>query len=211
MFYSCKSSNHIIYIAWYGNSLTGRIAGVKVDYAKKKDREDIENLVLWAISDFGFKMVPIYRVDILEYTSEKIRISPLKCYVKDRDSSTILAPCNRPGKFVEDVLNIDIGDYLPSTERIKWEWRRKKLPSYNDRKPTGEILEMPDLAKDKKISLLSLAQREKRNMELEEARKKTEWIHRAGKILSKHIENIKYISIRLEELERRKKRRRKSF
>ena len=63
--------NHLVYIAWYGNSLTGRIAGVKVDYAKKKDKEQIENLVLWAISDFGFKKVPIYRADILEYTSEK--------------------------------------------------------------------------------------------------------------------------------------------
>ena len=62
----------LAYMAWYGSSLYGRIAGVKVDYAKKKDREDIENLILWAILDFGFKMVPIYRADILEYTSEKI-------------------------------------------------------------------------------------------------------------------------------------------
>ena len=203
--------NHLVYMAWYGNSLTGRIAGVKIDYVKKKDKEDIENLAMWAISDFGFKMVPIYRVDILEYTSEKIRISPLKCYVKDRNSTTILTPCNRPGKFTEDVLNIDIADYLPPTEFIKWEWRKKKLPSSNDRKPVGEILEMPNLVKNKKISLLSLAQREKRNMEIEEARKKTEWIHRTGKILSEHIENIKYISARLEEQERRKEKEEKAF
>ena len=164
--------NHIIYMAWYGNSLTGRIAGVKIDYVKKKDKENIENLAMWAISDFGFKIVPIYRADILEYTTEKIRISPLKCYVKDRNSTTILTPCNKPGRIVKDILNIDIGEYLPPTEFIKWEWRIKKLPSCNDRKPTQEILNMPDLVKDKKISLLNLKQREKRNMEIEEARKK---------------------------------------
>ena len=203
--------NHLIYIAWYGNSLTGRIAGVKVDYAKKKDKEQIENLVLWAISDFGFKMVPIYRADILEYTSEKIRIFPLKFYVKDSESKTKLVPCNKPGKFTEDVLNIDIEDYLPSTEVIKWEWRNKKLASSNDRKPAGDILEMQNLVENKKISLLSLAQREKRNAELEEARKKTEWVHQTEKILNEHVEKIKFISVKLEELERRKEKEEQAF
>ena len=155
--------NHLVYIAWYGNSLTGRIAGVKIDYAKKRDKKQIENLILWAISDFGFKKVPIYRADILEYTSEKIRISPLKCYVKDSESKTKLVPCNKPGKFTEDVLDIDIEDYLPSTEFIKWEWRNKKLPSSNDRKPTGEILEMPNLVENKKnISAKSCTKRKKK-------------------------------------------------
>ena len=155
--------NHAVYVAWYGNSLTGRMAGVKVDYAKKKDKEDKENLIMWTISEFGFKMVPIYRADILEYTSEKILISPLKCYVKDRNSSTILTPCNRPGKFTKDILNIDIAEYLPPTEFIKWEWRDKKLISFDNRKPTGEILEMPYLVKDKKnISPKSGTKRKKK-------------------------------------------------
>ena len=70
-------------------------------------------------------MVPIYRADILEYTNESIRISPLKCYAKDKNSLTILTPCNKVGKFTKDVLNIDIEDYLPSTEFLKWEWRKK--------------------------------------------------------------------------------------
>ena len=203
--------NHIIYMAWYGNSLTGRIAGVKVDYAKKKDRQNIENLVLWTISDFGFKKVPIYRADILEYTSEKIRISPLKCYVKDCQSKTILVPCNKPGKFTRDVLDIEISDYLPPTDFINWEWRTHKLVSSNDRRPTGDILEMPNLAENKKISLLSLAEREKRNLELEEARKKTEWTHRTGKLLNEHIEKIKYISAKLEDLEKRKEKEEEAF
>ena len=203
--------NHIIYMAWYGNSLTGRIAGVKIDYVKKNDRQNIENLVLWAISDFGFRKVPIYRTDILEYTSEKIRISPLKCYVKDSQSKTIIAPCNKPGKFTKDVLNIEIADYLPPTEFIKWEWRTHKLASSNDRRPTEDILEMPNLAENKKISLLSLAEREKRNLELEEARKKTEWTHRTGKILNEHIQKIKFISAKLEDLKIKKEKEEEAF
>ena len=203
--------NHTLYIAWYGNSLTGRIAGVKVDYVKKKDRQNIENLVKWAISDFGFRKVPIYRADILEYTSEKIRISPLKCYVKGSKSKTILVPCNKPGKFTKDVLDIEIADYLPPTEFINWEWRTHKLASSNDRRPTTEILEMPKLAANKKISLLSLAEREKRNRELEEAKKKTEWIHRTGKILNENIELIKTITAKLEDLEKRKEKEEEAF
>ena len=155
--------NHTAYMAWYGNSLTGRIAGVRIDYAKKRDKEDIENFILWAISDFGFKMVPIYRADILEYTSDRVRISPLKCYVKDGESKTILTPCSKPGKFTKDVLNIDIADYLPPTDFINWEWRTHKLASSNDRKPTGEILEMPELATNKKnISFKSCTKRKEK-------------------------------------------------
>ena len=201
----------IIYIAWYGNSITGRIAGVKVDYVKKKDKEDIENLTKWAISDFGFRMVPIYRADILEYTNETIRISPLKCYAKDKSSTTILVPCNKVGKFTEDVLNIDLEEYLPSTEFLKWEWRKKKLASSNDRKPNWRILDMPDLVKNKEISLLSLKQREKRNAELEEARRKTAWVRKAEKILLTHLEKIKYISTQLELIERRKEKTEEAF
>ena len=203
-------------MAWYGNSLTGRIAGVRIDYIKKKDRENIENLARWAISDFGFKMVPIYRTDILEYTSDRVRISPLKCYVKDSNGTTILTPCNKPGKFTKEVLNIDIADYLPPTEFIKWEWRTHKLASSNDRKPTKEILEMPNLAENKKISLLSLAEREKRNLELAEAKNKTEWLHKTEKILNhkilkEKIETIRFISAKLEDLEKRKEKEEEAF
>ena len=61
---------------------------------------------------------------------------------------------------------------------------------------------MPNLADNKKLSLLSLAQREKRN--LEDARKKTEWLYRTEKILNEHLEKTKYISTQLEILEKRK-------
>ena len=203
--------NHTAYMAWYGNSLTGRIAGVRIDYAKKNDKENIENLVLWAISDFGFRKVPIYRADILEYTTDRVRISPLKCYVKGGETKTKLTPCSKPGKFTKDVLNIDISDYLPSTEFINWEWRTQKLASSNDRKPTGDILEMPQLAKNKKISLLSLTEREKRNLELVEARKKTDWLHRTNLILKEKIETIRFICAKLEDLENRKQKEEEAF
>ena len=70
---------------------------------------------------------------------------------------------------------------------------------------------MPDLARNKKISLLSLTQREKRNAELDEARKKTEWLHRTEKILKDEIEKIKYIYAKLEEIEKIKKRTEEVF
>ena len=203
--------NHTLYFAWYGNSLTGRIAGVRIDYAKKNDKENIENLVLWAISDFGFKKVPIHRMDILEYTSDRVRMSPLKVYVKGNNTKTILTPCNRPGKFTKDVLDIETSDYLPPTEFINWEWRTQKLASANDRKPTGEILEMPQLAKNKKVSLLSIAEREKRNLEIAEARKKTEWLHKTEKILNEKLETIRFICAKLEDLENRKQKEEEAF
>ena len=203
--------NHTLYFAWYGNSLTGRIAGVRIDYAKKKDKENIENLVLWAISDFGFCKVPIHRMDILEYTTDRVRMSPLKVYVKGSNTKTILTPCNKPGKFTKDVLDIEISDYLPPTEFINWEWRTQKLASANDRKPTGEILEMPQLAKNKKVSLLSLTEREKRNLELAEAKNKTEWLHKTEKILKEKIETIRFICAKLEDLENRKQKEEEAF
>ena len=203
--------NHTAYMAWYGNSLTGRIAGVRIDYAKKKDKENIENLILWAISDFGFCKVPIYRVDILEYTTDSVRMSPLKAYIKGSNAKTILTPCNKPGKFTQDVLNIDIADYLPHTEAIKWEWRTHKLASANDRKPTGEIVEMPELAKNKNISILSIAEREKRNRELTEAKNKTEWLHKTEKILNEKLKTIRFICAKLEDLENRKQKEKEAF
>ena len=203
--------NHTLYFAWYGSSLTGRIAGVRIDYAKKNDRQNIENLVLWAISDFGFKKVPIHRMDILEYCADRVRMSPLKVYVKGNNTKTILTPCNRPGKFTKDVLDIEIKDYLPPTEFINWEWRTQKLASANDRKPTGEIFEMPQLAKNKKVSLLSIAEREKRNLEPIEARKKTEYLHKTEKILNEKLETIRFICAKLEDLENRKQKEEEAF
>ena len=208
--------NNIIYIAWYGSSLTGRIAGVRIDYTKKKDKENIENMVLWAMSDFAFRKVPIYRMDILEYTTDSVRMSPLKAYTKPENTKTILTPCNRPRRFNKDVLNIDIADYLPPTEFIKWEWRSRTLETSDNRKPTGEIIEMPELVKNRVVSLLSITEREKRNKEIEEARNKTEYIHKTEKILNEKKpaikkETINYINGKLKELEKTREKEEEAF
>ena len=208
--------NNIIYIAWYGSSLTGRIAGVRIDYTKKKDKENIENMVLWAMSDFAFRKVPIYRMDILEYTTDSVRMSPLKAYTKPENTKTILTPCNRPGRFNKDALNIDIADYLPPTEFIKWEWRSRTLETSDNRKPTGEIIEMPELVKNRVVSLLSITEREKRNKEIEEARNKTEYIHKTEKILNEKKptikkETINYINGKLKELEKTREKEKEAF
>ena len=50
----------LIYIAWYGNTITGRIVGIKIDFSKKQDKDNIEDLILWAASDFGFRKIPIF-------------------------------------------------------------------------------------------------------------------------------------------------------
>ena len=61
--------NSTLYMGWYGNSLTGRIVGVKSPI--KTTQEQTENLILWHISDFGFRACPIYRVDILDAGKKK--------------------------------------------------------------------------------------------------------------------------------------------
>ena len=63
--------NSNIYMAWYANTLTKRIVEVKAEL-KNMVPDKLENFIQWFISDFGFKMVPIYRVDILETDTEKI-------------------------------------------------------------------------------------------------------------------------------------------
>ena len=203
--------NHLVYVAWYGNSLTGRIAGVKVDYAKKKDKEDIENLILWTISDFGFKKVPIYRADILEYTSEKIRISPLKCYVKDSNSTTILVPCNKPGKFTVDVLDIDIEEYLPSTEFIKWEWRNRKLASSNDRRPKEDILEMENLVENKKNIFVKSYTKRKKKCRIRGSKEKNGMGTPNGKNIKCTRRKNKIYLCKIRRIRKKKRKRKRGF
>ena len=171
----------IIYLIWYGNSITNRLVGIKNDYSKQKDQDNIEDYVKWIISDFGFRMCPIYRTDILKIEDQKSILSPLQCYIKDKDSYTILAPCNRPlvvyNRENEKTKNLpDISFYLPSKYFVSWEWRYKKERPSNERKPKQEIIEMPELTIDKKVSMLSVKQRAIIKEELLEAKLKVEWV-----------------------------------
>ena len=136
-----------IYMAWYGNTLTGRIVGVKGDF-KKMDPVLLENYIQWFISDFSFRKVPIYRVEVLKTEEDKIYFGPLRAYVKNSNSYTYLTPCNRPTQIYIDAP--DIEKFLPSTEEVEWKWRTKRVRTNKERKPTQEIEECTHLIQDKK-------------------------------------------------------------
>ena len=192
-FFLVDRENAFIYVAWYGNKETGRVSGVKIDYSRKKDKTDISNLIKWAVSDFGFRMVPNYVAEIIEYGEDTLKISPLRCFIKEENTATKLVPCNKPGDYNRDALFTDIQKFLPETKSIKWEWRTNSLPPFDKRKPTCEIIEMPELTKDIHVSLLSTIERQKREEELEEAKKNTLWARRAESILSSETEKLQYI------------------
>ena len=199
--------HYIIYLIWYGNSYTGRLVGIKNDYSKKKDKENIEDYIQWAIADFGFKMVPIWRADILSIEQNSVRMSPLLCYVKKQDSSTLLAPCNRPLVVYTDPP--DISFFLPSTPFVDWKWRSKKEKPSDSRKPKQELVEMPEIANGKKVSMLSVKQRATIEEEIREAKEKVQWMDSSKDILKSLEEgapiDIENIRIRMEAIERRKK------
>ena len=196
-----------IYVAWYGNKETGRVCGVKIDYSRKKDKTDIENLIKWAVSDFGFRLVPIYVTEIIEYGKDTIKISPLRCFVKEENTTTKLVPSKKPGENNRDTAFIDIQNFLPETKTIKWEWRTNGLPPFDKRKPTYETIEMPELTKNIQVSLLSTIERQKREEELEEAKRNTLWVRKAETILSPEMEKLQYIfeSIKRKEKEEKEK------
>ena len=209
--------NHIIYLIWYGSVLTKRLAGIQIDYSKKKDKDNIEDYVEWVISDFGFKMVPIFRTDILSIENENIILSPLRCYVKNPDSYTILGPCRRALSIFTDAPDIEF--YLPSTSFVKWEWRTKKEKPSESRKAKQELIEMPESTGNKKVSLLSVKQRAKIEEELREARLKGEWMYSSKNVLNKlmlHLpaqstEHLKIIKNNVKDLEKLKKLKQKAL
>ena len=203
--------NTTIYVLWYGNLETGRLVGVKIDYSKVVDKDNIDNIILWAVSDFGFRLVPIYVSEIIEYKKDSVLFSPLKCFVKGKDTKTRLVQCNFPRKINNEASNININEFLPPTRFLEWEFRIKKLPSYKDVKPIYDILECPELVKDKAISFLDVISRHKRNLELEEQKNKTIWIRETEEKLNKKSKYLEYIYLKLKEKEKLKELTEKSF
>ena len=126
--------NSTIYMGWYANTLTNRIVGTKGNFSKLIEEGKIENFIQWWISDFGFRMVPIFRADILRVEKDSFYMSPLQCYVKNPNSYTILTPCNMPTIVYKNPPDIEY--FLPSTELVSWKWREKKAAEYARRKPT---------------------------------------------------------------------------
>ena len=177
----------MLYIILYGSILTKTFVGYVLDYSISKEKINLEDFVGWAISDFAFKMVPIYRVDILEAENDNIIFSNIKCFVKKEDSFTYLAPCRKPLYITKDPPSIEF--YLPSTNCVSWKWRTKKEKAPQFRKPTQEIIEIPELTKNKKLYFYSTKERFKIEEELRELKEKTIFLNNTKKILSLVIEN----------------------
>ena len=60
-------------------------------------------------------------------------MSPIQCYIKNKDSSTILTPCNRPTTIHKNPPCISF--YLPSTPFVCWEWRTRKERATKENQP----------------------------------------------------------------------------
>ena len=160
-------------MGWFGNSLTGRIAGVKGMF-KNLSPEDLEKYILWFISDFGFRKCPVYRVEILHTENSKIYLSPLRVFVKNSSGYTYLTPCNKPTQTYPEGAP-DIENFLPSTDEISFRWRRKKVRVNKERKPTQELEECSHLVENRKISLLSCRDRQEILDQLQEAKEIQKW------------------------------------
>ena len=198
-------------MCYYGSSLTGKTVGVKIDYSQKRDKENIDSFVMWCISDFGFRLLPIYVTEVIIPDNENIYLYPLKCYIKSKNTKTILTPTSKPSKYDPNVLLESIEDFFPDTEFISWVFRDKKPANMEKRKPYWEIIETPDLTDDKKISLLSVDKRKQRNKELEDLNQMTEFFRRKEGILLKEKEKIIFIKEKLNNIEKRKEKTEESF
>ena len=157
-------------------------------------------------------MVPIFRADIVDIEAQKIIMSPLQCYIKNKDSYTILAPCNRPITVFKNPPVISY--YLPPTPFVSWQWREKKERSLNDRKPKQELVESPEIAANRKVSMLGVKQREEIQRELQEAKFKSEWLDKSKDVSSlpyRTMEDIQNIKIKMEKIEKTKKQEEEIF
>ena len=186
--------NFKIYLGWYVNTTTGRIGGVKADFSKLVE-EQIENFIKWFIADLGFRMVPIFRIDILK-TDNNIVLDSLRCYVKNPDSYTILTPCNQPTIVYKNAPKPEY--YLPDTEYVRWAWREKKPAEYSKRKPIQELQEEPEIASKYEISILSLSKRREIQAEIEEAKEQQLWRDNTERIIENIAGPIKQIKEDLE-------------
>ena len=162
-------------------------------------------------------MVPIFRADIMDIEAQKILMSPLQCYIKNKDSYTILTPCNRAIAVFKDPPRISY--YLPPTPFVSWKWREKKERSPNDRKPKQELLESPEIAANRKVSMLGVRQREEIQRQLQEVKFKSEWLDKSKGVLKslsedlpyRTMEDIQNIKIRMEKIEKTKKQEEEIF
>ena len=172
-----------IYIGWYTNTKTERIAGIYLD-CKNRNLEKWDTIVRWAIGDFGFKNCPIFFTNILSTDKDLIQLSPLQCFYKGNETKTILAPCNTPLKVYKDPPEKE--DYLPSNLICSFEWRKKKCQNILIRKSEYKIVEDHSILIGKKISTLSTKNRAERLLDILDAEETTLWADRIENYFRKY-------------------------
>lgn len=159
-----------IFLAWYGSSTTKKIAGIQV---RPTSFANWEKAIEWAITEFGWRSCPIFRIDILATTDSTVRLGTLRAYTKAADTQTYLSASKRPCQLHTNAPNIE--SYLPSTEFVSWKWRTKKCHAIGKDKPTWNIQEIPEIAGSRHISTLSTRNRLQHLLELRDAKDKETW------------------------------------
>ena len=164
-----------IFVGWYAHTGTGRISGVHVRPMKTtaEDAERWEKAVEWAAGDFGFRACPIFRLDILAADEEGVVLGPLRCYNKKADASTILAASKKPTQLHPKGPEPSL--LLPTTKTVSWVWWTKKCQAIGRDVSRYQLLEVPEIAKNREVFALSTRNREKRLQEIRDEQNAEEW------------------------------------
>ena len=160
----CQGS---IYVAWSGNSKTGRVQGVVVrpTSAMVRDSKSWNRAVEWTMADFALRRCPIFFSEICSEKDGVVEFSPLQCFSKD--APTILCAANRPCELHIDGPNLE--EKMPPTPRLEWCWRSQKPQRIGVALPSCELVEVPIELEGRQLSKLSARNRLSRLEELEEA------------------------------------------
>lgn len=128
----------------------------------------------WAAADFGFRVCPIFRLDILKADKEGVLLGPLRCYYKETDNFTFLATSKRPTKLHPNGVKPSM--LLPVRKTVSWIfWRTKKCHSVGMDVSQFQLREAPEMAQNRKVFVLSARNREKRIQEIQESQNAEEW------------------------------------
>ena len=191
-----------IYVCWYAHTRTKRMAGIRIHPTKNTvDNDKLwKNTIRWAMGDYGFRNCPIFHAEILSADKENgILLSDLQCYTKDNESKTILAACRRPMQIHKDTQDPSI--LLPPTKTIEWEWRTKKGHTIGTELSKYTLQEIPEIAQQRTISLLSTRNREEKLLQIAEEQYGEEWRFRTMETMEEyHKQHIENIQRRKEEL-----------
>lgn len=164
-----------IFAGCYAHTGTGRISGVHIRPTKTtvEDADRWEKAVEWAVGDFGFRACPIFRIDILAEDEEGVVLGPLRYYTKCADAQTILAASKKPTQLHPNGPEPSM--LLPKTKTVSWVWRTEKCQTVGRGVSRYQLVEVPEIAKNREISALSTRNREKRLQDIQDAQNAEEW------------------------------------